>query len=62
MVPEIAGFGGATGGIILGVEVQHQFVSFEFRQGAGLAVLVLGLEGRGLIAHGGSICHEFGIG
>ena len=54
MVPEIAGFGGAAGGIVFGVEVQHQFVSFEFRQGAGLAVLVLGLEGRGWITDGRS--------
>jgi len=62
MVPEIAGFGGAAGGIVFGVEVQHQFASFEFRQGADLAVLVLGLEGWGLITHGGSVCHECGIG
>ena len=54
MVPEIAGFGGAAGGIVLGIEVQHQFAPFKFRQGADLAVLVLGLEGRGLITDGGS--------
>ena len=62
MVPEIAGFSGASGGIVLGIEVQHQFAPFEFRQGADLAVLVLGLEGRGLITDGGSVCHECGIG
>lgn len=54
MVPEIAGFGGAAGGIVFGVEVQHQFAPFKFRQGADLAVLVLGLEGRGWITDGRS--------
>jgi hypothetical protein len=57
-IAETASFGGAAGGVVLGVEVQNEFFAGEIRQGNGGLVLVDGLEGWGSVArfqmgHGG---------
>ena len=45
-VPEVAGLVGATGRIVLGVEIQHDFLSEIVRKAMGLAILVQCFERR----------------
>lgn len=50
VVAEVAGFGGAAGGAVLGVEVEDEFPAGEIGEADGPAVLVGALEVGGLVS------------
>ena len=52
VVPQVTRLGGAAGGTVLGVEIEHQFLSGEIGKADGVAILVLTFKGRGFGSYG----------
>ena len=51
-ITETAGFGSAAGGLVLGIEEQHQGGAVALADGAAVAFVVLQVDGRNAVTNG----------